>query len=171
MRLDAAIQRLDSLTSTQLYALIVGLTVLISFVVLGSAADSVDVEQRQPVEEKRPRKASNKTGGHPEPRWHIFRWVNVAVAVVFSGSVADFFLHASQYITDSDVLLKYLGLWCLLLLYFFGFFGISFVHDDMSEQEEEEQQQTGYVRFTGLRPRNAPQEKLRRKDQTAVCIC
>ncbi len=47
--------------------------------------------------------------------------------VVVACSVAEFSLNATAY--DSNVLCQFLMAWSLLLCYFFGFFGVMFVHD------------------------------------------
>ncbi len=51
------------------------------------------------------------------------------VVVAFACSVAEFSLNATAYWSDSNVLCKFLIAWSLLLCYFFGFFGVMFVHD------------------------------------------
>jgi hypothetical protein len=131
MRLDAAIQALDSISSTYLYVLIVGLTVFVSFLVLGSANYS-EVPEMQ-FSNSRPK--PNKTG--PQPRWHIFGWVNFVTVALFVWSVGDFAINAQHYLNNSDssILLKFLLGWSVLLCYFFGFFGISFVHDMADGQQ------------------------------------
>lgn len=133
LRLDSAIQQLDSLSSTQLYVLIVSLTIFVSFLVLGSSSHH-EVPTMQFSERSR-----KPTKDGPEPRWHIFRWVNFAAVALLSWSVADFSANATIYLNDSDssTVLKFLLGWSVLLCYFFGFFGISFVHDMTDEQEEE----------------------------------
>jgi hypothetical protein len=126
MRLSEAVERLDSLTSTQLFGVIVSLTVFVTFLVLGSANyPEVPEMQVSVISSIQPTKDG------PEPRWHIFRWVNILTAAVFFWSVGDFSLHASAYLNDSDssILLKFLIGWSVLLCYFFGFFGVSFVHE------------------------------------------
>ena len=143
MRLDAAIQQLDTMSSMQLYALIVGLTIVFATVLLSSASEP----EIMPDSELREVNAAtavnhpqnNRRKGHPEPRWHIFRWVNYAAVAVFGWSVADFSLHCTKYLnhSDSSVLLKFLLGWSLCLCYFFGFFGISFVHDTIAVEPEE----------------------------------
>ena len=153
MQLDAAIAQLDSLSSPQLYSLIVLVTVLVATLLLGNA---------QPLEEKMSAlktstattaatnttsttKTSNstsaadsKTGATtttkgttttmgPEPRWYIFRLFNYAVLLAFGASVVEFVLHAAD--KDRTQLVRVLVAWCMCLIYFFGFFGVSIVHD------------------------------------------
>ena len=124
MRLDAAIQQLDTLSSTQMYGIVLGLTALVTFLVLGSANHPEVPEMNFPVTGPKPSKLG------PEPRWHIFRWVNIVAVAVFVWSVVDFAVNATTYLNDADssILLKFLVAWSVLLCYFFGFFGISFVH-------------------------------------------
>ena len=150
MQLDDAIARLDDLSSPQLYGLIVAVTVLATTLLLGTA---------QPLEEERimnktlhgnktdgttttttrsstataatttttTTAAANGGGGPPEPRWYIFRLFNYAVMLAFTASVVEFVLHAAD--KDRTQLVRVLVAWCLCLIYFFGFFGVSIVHD------------------------------------------
>jgi hypothetical protein len=137
-RLDAAIHHIDSMSSMQLYAVIVGLTIVIAMILLGSE-NGPETELQVPSELKVKSSIHNSSAAcsqkaiGPEPRWHIFRYVNTAVVAVFGWSVADFTLHCTAYLNDSDTLLKFLLGWSVLLCYCFGFFGISFVHDTIVE--------------------------------------
>jgi hypothetical protein len=152
MQVDALLDQIDSLSSTQLYAIIVAVTVVISFVLLGThpqqdplfPADTT-ASTATPSLKKAPA-GSNNAG--PEPRWHIFRWVNYVAITAFFASVAEFGWNASTYLhqSDSTVLLQFLVGWSLFLCYFFGFFGVSFVHDihtaeDNTANEQQQQQQ------------------------------
>jgi hypothetical protein len=123
MHVDAFVDRLDSLTSTQLYGIIVLATVGVSFLLLGSGSASVD-DVAVPVEKRAPPKAP--TG--PQPKWHILKWLNYAAIVSFVASVAHFAMQV--YGGDSLSLLQYLVGWSVFLCYFFGFFGISFIDAD-----------------------------------------
>jgi quinol-cytochrome oxidoreductase complex cytochrome b subunit len=142
MRLDAAIAQLDNLSSTQLYALIVGLIIMVSFMILGPAAempdgDPVSLLPPPPLE---PKMISNPPHAKSprEPRWHIFRWVNYATVLAFGWSVVEFGMHCSDYLQDSDAMLKFLLAWSILVCYFFAFFGISFVHDTIENNEQQQ---------------------------------
>jgi hydroxymethylglutaryl-CoA reductase (NADPH) len=137
MRLDAFIQQLDSLSSTQLYGIIVGFITIGTFLLLGSGDHPEELQmQLAAVTQTK----GSKVKAAPEPQWHIFRWVNYLAVAVFGWSVADFSMHAAKYLNDSDssVLLKFLLGWSVLLCYFFGFFGVSFVHDIAEEHRGEE---------------------------------
>ena len=138
MRFAAVVNELNSISSTQLYILIVIVTCLISTILLGSA------EQQQPVSagalEMTASAAANEAAvtktslpkdknSPPEPRWYIFRMFNYAMLVAFAASVASFFWNYASYTVDSGVLLRFLVGWSVCLLYFLGFFGVSFVHD------------------------------------------
>jgi 4-amino-4-deoxy-L-arabinose transferase-like glycosyltransferase len=142
MRLDAAIDTLNSLSSTQLYTLIVGVTIVICVALLGSSPDTPEQQPHMPSSELavKQQHRSNIANG-PEPQWHIFRYVNYIVIAVFVGSVADFFYNLSSYWNESDLLIKFLFGWSVLLCYFFGFFGVSFVHDTINTDDEQQQQQ------------------------------
>lgn len=130
MRLDAAISTLDTLSSTQLYGIIVTLIIGLTFLILGPAPDT----RLQPLPEVPPKKIKVMEGR--EPRWHIFRWVNYATVFVFCWSVIDFGMHCSDYLQDSDAMLKFLAAWSILVCYFFAFFGISFVHDSIENSDQ-----------------------------------
>jgi len=139
MRLDQAIASLDNLSSTQLYVLIVGVTIAIALTVLPPVHG--EDELRAPPQPQR-RSSAVKHSGRPEPRWHIFKWVNYAALIVLVGTVLDFSLHCHAYVSGEgggETLKKFLIGWSILLCYFFGFFGVSFVHDTMNEEEEEEE--------------------------------
>ena len=151
MRLDAAIKKIDSLSSTQLYILIVGITIVVSFLVLGSAQQPADVVPHDGVTTTSTTSTDRKitatrtstietTSKGPEPRWHIFRWVNFATVALFIWSVVDFTTNATIYLNDNDssTLLKFLVGWSILLCYFFGFFGVSFVHEMTEEQQQQQ---------------------------------
>ena len=131
MRIDAWISQIDSLSSTQLYGLIVAATVGLCFVLLGTG-NVQDVEiPVQPTKKPKP-----LTG--PQPRWHIFRWVNYLFIAAFLWSVFTFIANSGTYLhSDSQgVLLQFLVGWSVFLCYFFGFFGISLVHDITEEEED-----------------------------------
>eukprot|EP00581_Thalassiosira_minuscula_P031435 CAMPEP_0183784684 /NCGR_PEP_ID=MMETSP0739-20130205/66112_1 /TAXON_ID=385413 /ORGANISM="Thalassiosira miniscula, Strain CCMP1093" /LENGTH=718 /DNA_ID=CAMNT_0026028659 /DNA_START=67 /DNA_END=2223 /DNA_ORIENTATION=- len=66
----------------------------------------------------------------PEPRWHILRFTNYVAALGFLVSVLQFASNASAYLNDSNSLLQFLTVWSLFVVYFVGFFGISFVELD-----------------------------------------
>lgn len=117
-----------SVSSTQLYGVIVGLTVFVCWGIL-SMADQPELPEIITAKTGRTVAVKRRNSEGPEPRWHLFRWVNVIVVVAFACSVADFSINATAYWNDSNVLCKFLIGWSLLLCYFFGFFGIMFIHD------------------------------------------
>jgi len=127
MHLDAMLERVDSLSSTQLYGIIVVATVGISFLLLGSGGSAVDdvVVLKEPTTTK-----PTPTPQGRQPKWHILKWLNYAAIVGFLASVAKAAMHASGYLEDSFSLVQYLVGWSLFLCYFFGFFGISFIDAD-----------------------------------------
>jgi hypothetical protein len=152
MRLDDLVHQVsqvgshvDNLNSTQLYGLIVAATVGLCVVLLGTG-NPAELEQQQP----KPKSKWNnnmtnlKTTGK-QPRWHVFRWVNYLFVGAFLWSVATFLLNASQYLhhDSQGVLAQFLVGWSVFLCYFFGFFGISLVHQDIQENVQEEER---YVR-------------------------
>ena len=146
MQLDAALSQLDSLSSPQLYSLIVLVTVLIATLLLGNAQPLDEAKMMKNVvttttssSSSSSNKKNNKTTTSlgREPRWYIFRLFNYAMLTAFSLSVVEFLLHADRYAKDQTLLMRVLAAWCLCLIYFFGFFGVSIVHSDCLPQEEE----------------------------------
>jgi hypothetical protein len=126
MRLDAFLSGLDSLPSTHLYALIVAVTVVISFSLLGSGGVQEEVCATPislPMQKKEPPSG-------PQPKWFVLKWLNYFTVAAFLASVAHFTWNAQAYLQDSGYLLRFLIGWSLFLCYFFGFFGISFVDID-----------------------------------------
>ena len=142
-RIDQALASLSELTlsSTQLYTLIVGLTVLVSVLLLGNAPQSLPetalysaTTATTAFKNSNHNKLSSFQG--PEPRWHLFRYFNYAVVALFSWSVLDFGWHVKTYMNDSSQLLQFLVGWSVCLCYFFGFFGVSFVYNSEDEEAE-----------------------------------
>lgn len=132
MQLDAALAHLDALSSLQLYGLIVLVTVLIATLLLGNAQPLPTTTAAVAQNDDKNNKSNTTAGGHrhrhhPEPRWYIFRLFNYAVLLAFAGSVADF----AWFATSTAQLVRVLVTWCACLIYFFGFFGVSIVHDDV----------------------------------------
>ena len=128
MHLDAMLDRLDSLSSTQLYGIIVLATVGVSFLLLGSGGSAVDDVAFVKAPQSNPTNRIVPKGR--QPKWHILKWLNYAAIVGFVASVAKAAMHASGYLEDSFSLVQYLVGWSLFLCYFFGFFGISFIDAD-----------------------------------------
>lgn len=131
MQLDAALAQLDSLSSPQLYGLIVLVTVLIATLLLGNAQplDEGAIKVKKPLQQQ-PELAVGSNG--PEPRWYIFRLFNYAMLIAFGASVVEFYYHNDLYTKDRALLLRVLVGWCLCLIYFFGFFGVSIVHTEVT---------------------------------------
>ena len=68
--------------------------------------------------------------GTREPRWYIFKILNYTAVATFSASVVHFILYSDVYMNNDAQMMKLLGAWTLFVLYFFGFFGVSFVDTD-----------------------------------------
>lgn len=134
MKVDAVIEQLEDLSSTQLYALIVTATVIIAFYLLGSAQptdiSSVTAELEDATSKSvgSSSKIVKPTAG-PEPRWHIFRWVNYVIVATFLCSLVYASLYFETVTGNTTQVLQILTFWSIFLCYFFGFFGVSFVHD------------------------------------------
>lgn len=145
MQLDSALSQLDSLSSPQLYSLIVLVTVLIATLVLGNAQplDEAKVMMKNVTTTTATTTTTAKTtttssGGHREPRWYIFRLFNYGMLTAFGLSVVEFLWHADVYAKDQTLLARVLLAWCLCLIYFFGFFGVYVVHSEVQEEGEQE---------------------------------
>jgi hypothetical protein len=125
MRIDAALASIDSLSSTTLYALVVGATIVIALGLLGSAKEG---EMNVPPTRGGSSSSSSSSSSNAansittnEPKWHIFRYMNMVILVLFLASIVEFYWNDSLYV--------FLLGWSVFLCYFFGFFGVTFVHD------------------------------------------
>eukprot|EP00529_Nitzschia_sp_RCC80_P016964 CAMPEP_0113516262 /NCGR_PEP_ID=MMETSP0014_2-20120614/41451_1 /TAXON_ID=2857 /ORGANISM="Nitzschia sp." /LENGTH=645 /DNA_ID=CAMNT_0000413019 /DNA_START=123 /DNA_END=2060 /DNA_ORIENTATION=+ /assembly_acc=CAM_ASM_000159 len=148
MRLDAVLSQVDELSSTQLYGLIVAATVTLCVFLLGTGSNT-DVEfatnNRMETNDdglKKPHASTNNTSSTTrQPRWHIFKWVNYLASAAFLSSVGMFCMNASQYLhhESQGVLVQFLVGWSVFLMYFFGFFGISLIHEDIPKDNQDDQ--------------------------------
>jgi hypothetical protein len=158
MRLDAVLSGIDQLPSSQLYGVIVAATVGLCVVLLGTGnSNALELQQRKQdmmnananastsdVDElKKPTNNAN-VSGHKQPKWHIFKWINYLAVGAFLWSVYTFCSNASQYLhhESQGVLVQFLVGWSVFLLYFFGFFGISLIHEDLANPNENENETT-----------------------------
>lgn len=140
MQLDAALATLDGLSSPQLYAIIVLCTVLIATVLLGNAKPLDETALRNAAAavaatstKSNPAPTTNMSAASngPEPRWYIFRLFNYGVLAAFLASVVIGFWYHLRQPVDQAQLLRILLVWCVCLIYFFGFFGVSIVHSEV----------------------------------------
>ena len=148
---EAVIARIDQLSSTQLYAVIVSVTVGLCVVLLGTGNSNLELQQKQheqrqqqqqiAIDLKKPQTftANNTCVGGKQPKWHIFKWINCLAVAAFIWSVFTFCSNASQYLhhESQGVLVQFLVGWSFFLLYFFGFFGVSLIHEDIPKEEGE----------------------------------
>lgn len=124
MQIDNLIASIDSLSSTTLYALVVGATILVSLSLLGSAKEgeiNVNILASTAPHPRASRLRTASGSNVPEPRWHIFRYMNMLILVLFIASIVEFYWNDSLWV--------FLLGWSVFLCYFFGFFGVTFVHD------------------------------------------
>lgn len=128
-RVDALIHSFEEISSTQLYTLIVTLTVLISALLLGKSSD-LPATLPKPVAE--PQAPKRRVSEGPDPNWQIFAYVNYAIVAAFGLSVVEFARNASNYYDNA--LFMFLAGWSVFLVYFFGFFGVSFVHQNLPDR-------------------------------------
>ena len=143
MRLDALLSTMENMPSTQLYGFIVAATVGICWVVLGpgpegdyEAPKASSSSSSSSTNTSKSTRVSSSSAG-PQPRWHIFKIINVLAVLGFVTSVASFLLNSAE-IMEQGRLWQFLGGWSVFMCYFFSFFGISLVHQDIHKQEEAE---------------------------------
>lgn len=154
MQIDAAIARVQSASTTQLYVTVIVVSLAFSFYLLNSGggsyagidendADSLHKLRKvsSPKAKRRQRRSSasassSSSSDEPEPRWFILKLTNYIAAILFLMSVLLFASNASTYLNDSTSLLQFLSIWSVFLCYFFGFFGISFIElDDFVDEQ------------------------------------
>jgi hypothetical protein len=151
---------MENLSSTQLYGLIVAATVGLCMVVLGTGPNEDWKTTETTPTTTTKQQTTTTTSEGKQPRWHIFKIINVFAMLGFVVSVAAFLLNASTYLESQTVLLRFLVGWSVFLCYFFGFFGISLVHQDIPKEESQSHNntnpsatstgvQTRYVRLIG----------------------
>jgi len=131
MQLDAMIAQIDALPSTQLYGLIVAATVGLCVVVLGTGNSNLEMEQH---DLKKPKMVP--VDGGKQPNWQIFKVINYIAVAAFLYSVFMFCSNASKYLhhESQGVLAQFLVGWSVFLMYFFGFFGVSLIHEDIPSE-------------------------------------
>lgn len=121
---------IDELSSTQLYTAIVGATVALCMVLLGPAAGDGNENLPRMMGGTTPTAVATNPAKQ-QPKWYLFKYINVGVFFVFVVSVAIFLWDASTYIHNGDRMTQFLVGWSICLCYFFGFFGIFFIHQDL----------------------------------------
>lgn len=116
--------------SRRLYVTLVGITLMV--VTLLFVCDSAYSNRSKIISFPRPltdlsgSKRSSMVSR--EPRWHVFKWVNIIATSLFFLSVVDFARNYSDYGTSESS--KHLMIWSVFLCYFFSFFGISLICED-----------------------------------------
>ena len=154
--IDAVIAQLQTVSTTQVYATVIAVSLAFAFFLLNSgggasafaikeneSSDSLHKPKVPMVRKQQPQKAAST----PEPKWHILKITNYVTATGFLLSVLQFASNASTYLNDSTSLLQFLSVWSVFLCYFFGFFGISFIElDDFADQQltSQHQQPAGF---------------------------
>jgi len=138
MQLDAMIVKIDQLPSTQLYGFIVAVTVGLCVVLLGTGNSNLEIEQQRQQQQQKDANELKKpkvvaVDGGKQPKWHLFKWINYIAVSGFLYSVFFFCSNASQYLhhESQGVLVQFLVGWSVYLMYFFGFFGVSLIHEDI----------------------------------------
>ena len=131
MQLDAMIAKIDALPSTQLYGLIVAATVGLCVILLGTGNSNLEMEQHL----MKPKMVVVNAG--KQPNWGLFKMINYIAVAAFLYSVFIFCSNASQYLhhESQGVLAQFLVGWSVFLMYFFGFFGVSLIHEDIPSDD------------------------------------
>ena len=70
----------------------------------------------------------------PQPKWHILKFLNILSVILLLTSFGWFASNASTYLNDSHAMVKFMAVWSMLICYFFGFFGMSFIDEDELER-------------------------------------
>ena len=151
MQIDSFVARLETLSSggALVHAAVIAVSLAFSFYLLNTGGGSstalemmdnanltASKEGGGDADSLRKPKKSRRKNNHreqedgPEPRWHILKFINYVVVAGFLLSVLQFASNASTYLNDSTSLLQFLSVWSLFVVYFVGFFGISFVDVD-----------------------------------------
>jgi hypothetical protein len=161
-------QQIDSLSSLQLYAVIVGVTTVIAMTLLEAGGPSppettpLHSESNVASVSSSPNHATTTSWTNKatisskdrikvaEPQWYIFKWVNVVAVTLFLAVVVHLFVvqpysHKGYHgaISDESILtwsplVQFLMAWSVFVCYCFGFFGVSLVHDLMQQHRPAE---------------------------------
>lgn len=124
-------QYVDQLSSAQLYTAIVAATVGLCVVLLGPGSGDHQNLPRMHSPKSNASAATTSTKQQLQPKWYLFKYINVGVFTLFMMSVAVFLWNASVYIHNGDQMTQFLVGWSLCLCYFFAFFGVFFIHQDI----------------------------------------
>ena len=143
MRLDSALEYVDTLSSTQLYVLTCTIMVAVSFAVLSAHPDmqNSSTEDEQLTTALKNNSSSSSSKPTEKPKWHgVLRFCNLSIIACFLISIVAFFLNGTAYSQDTSILYCFLLGWSAFLGYFFSFSGISLFYDNIQNMEEQEQQ-------------------------------
>ena len=147
MHIDSVIAHIQNISTPQLYATVIAVSLAFSFYLLNSGGGSSSLAMMDKDKStagvadslhkpKKKQQQQQGTSSAPEPKWHILKITNYVAALGFLLSVLLFVSNATTYLNDSTSLLQFLGVWSVFLCYFFGFFGISFIElDDFVDQQ------------------------------------
>lgn len=150
-KLDAAVAYLENLDDNRRYLIALLTSVAFSFALLNSGKgvrylEGVTAKAKAEAVLEKKGVNGNGNGGNDydssdgrEPRWYIFKILNYALGSTFLASVVHFIAYSENYLMNSAEqgnarLMVLLSLWTVYVLYFWGFFGVSFV--DTDEQME-----------------------------------
>lgn len=142
-KIDSAVAYVENLSDSGLYFVAFFFSVGFSYLVVNCGKGSRYPESQQlksfddnEKELKSMQEKKNKKKSYREPRWHIFKALNVFAGSTFLASVIHFIFNSEQYLTNTaeahgnNKLMGLLALWSVYVLYFWGFFGVYFVDTD-----------------------------------------
>ena len=137
-RIDHTITWLNNLPASYLTGAFVGICVGFAFLTLNIGGKDAEVNYDASVMKpqfSRSSRSAAKNDDEPQPKWQVLKVLNIAASAGFLFSVFKFLSNASTYWEDSKSLIKFLTVWSVFCLYFFGFFGISFINPDELDRE------------------------------------
>ena len=135
MQIDNVLERLNHLSSTQLYVMTVTVMALATFLILSPAGTPLLNSDEVPVAVVKTTKAKAKA----VPAIHGYlRMINFIGLACFLASLVAFFNSAEAYSSSSPIVYRFLIGWCAYLAYFFSFNGVSIIYDNLDPVVAEE---------------------------------
>mmetsp|Transcript_20111 Transcript_20111/g.43665 ORF Transcript_20111/g.43665 Transcript_20111/m.43665 type:complete len:124 (+) Transcript_20111:212-583(+) len=109
MQIDAVIAQFQTVSTTQLYATVIAVSLAFSFFLInsGGGSSALTMMDREDGGEQAPKKKKQqqqRRASAPEPKWHILKITNYVATTGFLLSVLQFASNASTYLNDSTSL-------------------------------------------------------------------
>lgn len=134
MQIDNLLERLNHLSSTQLYIITVTFMALATFIILSPAGTPLLNSDVDVTKATTPTKPSNHQVGVTSAAPAIYgylRMINFIGLACFLASLVAFFNNAEVYSSSSPILYRFLIGWSAYLAYFFSFNGVSIIYDNL----------------------------------------